>query len=33
MSEQEAQAVFAIEKLYIKDVSVEVPNARGFSLP
>ena len=27
MSEQEAQAVFVIEKLYIKDLSVEVPNA------
>ena len=27
MSDQEAQAVFAIEKLYIKDLSVEVPNA------
>ncbi len=27
MSDQEAQAVFAIEKLYVKDLSVEVPNA------
>lgn len=27
MSEQEVQAVFAIEKLYVKDLSVEVPNA------
>ncbi len=27
MSEQETQAVFAIEKLYVKDLSVEVPNA------
>ena len=27
MSEQESQAVFAIEKLYVKDLSVEVPNA------
>ncbi|MDR3390297.1 MAG: protein-export chaperone SecB [Sulfuriferula sp.] len=27
MSDQEPQAVFAIEKLYVKDLSVEVPNA------
>lgn len=27
MSDQEVQAVFAIEKLYVKDLSVEVPNA------
>ena len=27
MSEQETQAVFAIEKLYVKDLSVEVPHA------
>ncbi len=27
MSEKPAQAVFAIEKLYVKDLSVEVPNA------
>ena len=27
MIEQETQAAFAIEKLYVKDVSVEVPNA------
>ncbi len=27
MSEQESPAVFAIEKLYVKDLSVEVPNA------
>lgn len=27
MSEQEVQAVFAIEKLYVKDLSVEVPNS------
>ncbi|WP_124948611.1 protein-export chaperone SecB [Sulfuriferula thiophila] len=27
MSDQEPQAVFAIEKLYVKDASVEVPNA------
>ena len=27
MSDQEQQAFFAIEKLYVKDLSVEVPNA------
>ncbi len=27
MSEQETQSVFSIEKLYVKDLSVEVPNA------
>lgn len=27
MSDQEPQAVFVIEKLYVKDLSVEVPNA------
>lgn len=27
MSEQETQSVFAIEKLYVKDLSVEVPNS------
>ncbi len=27
MSEQEAQMVFSIEKLYVKDLSVEVPNS------
>jgi preprotein translocase subunit SecB len=32
MSDQEPQAVFAIEKLYVKDASLEVPNAPNIFL-
>ncbi|MEQ1667211.1 MAG: protein-export chaperone SecB [Sulfuriferula sp.] len=32
MSDQELQAVFAIEKLYVKDASLEVPNAPNIFL-
>ena len=27
MSEEQQQPVFSIEKIYVKDISVEVPNA------
>lgn len=32
MSEQQQQPVFAIEKIYVKDLSVEVPNAPAIFL-
>lgn len=32
MSDQEPQAVFVIEKLYVKDASLEVPNAPNIFL-